>query len=333
VHFSIVTVVKNDLPGLSKSRKSLEDQEFTNWTHIIIDGGSTDGTTSYLNLLPKENTIFISESDSGIYDAMNKAWRLAAEESFVFYLNARDVMTDPKSLTYAQQALSVSANSNWGCTTHEESFEDGSGWVCKLVSMPSVRNQLYAFGYRSHQAVVMRKSFIEDLGGFNEDLKIAADWDLIVRAIQAEEPATWMHPLAKFELGGMSSGRMLEAHLELRKLREEHLQFGFFDKIVDDLWCAVYLQIFAHQNYWTHLLRFVFPKGKKVKRKIRQRRKRNFIPSRFRFLFQFLKLLKAFRFYRRIPSLKRKRLKIRLDLIQYTLQKSIRRYLGISDYL
>lgn len=320
MHFSIITVVKNDLSGLKKSRESLEVQKFQKWTHIIIDGGSTDGTISYLKKLPKENTVYISEPDKGIYDAMNKAWRMAAEDSFVFYLNARDVMTDPRSLTYARKALAANANANWGCTTHEESYEDGSGWVCKLISHPSIRNQLYAFGYRSHQAVVMKKSFIENLGGFNENFNVAADWDLIVRAISSEKPIMWTHPLARFELGGMSSGRMFEAHLELRKLREEYLRLRLMRRFVDDLWCAVHLRFFGYQNYWTPLLKIVFPEEKKFRHKTRKSRRRSFSFNLFgiRVIFS--------RSSQKIPRLRKGK-------VQFALQKWIRSYLGITDYL
>lgn len=327
MHFSIITVVKNDLSGLKKSRESLEVQKFQNWTHIIIDGGSTDGTISYLRKLPKENTVYISEPDKGIYDAMNKAWRMAAEDSFIFYLNARDVMTDPRSLTYAQKALAANSNANWGCTTHEESYEDGSGWVCKLISPPSIQNQLYAFGYRSHQAVVMKKSFIKNLGGFNESFSVAADWDLIVRAILSEKPVIWTHPIARFELGGMSSGRMLEAHLELRKLREGYLRLRLTRRLVDDLWCALHLRMFDYQNYWTPLLKIVFPEAKKVRRKTKKSRRTTFSFNLFGFQVNFSSSRQ------KVSRLKKSRPKIPWSMVQFAIQKWIRRHLGISDYL
>jgi glycosyltransferase involved in cell wall biosynthesis len=221
--FSIITVVRNDLVGLQKSRNSLNMQTNKNWTHIIIDSASTDGTLDFLKTLPKENTIYISELDTGIYNAMNKGWKLAKPESLVFYLNARDIFATPSSLEEANLSFEKNQSSNWGCTTHEEIEQNGEGWICKLVAPPSINNQLYAYGYRSHQAVVMKASFIENLGGFNETYKLAADWDLIVRAINKESPTVWWNSLAKFELGGISSVQLLGAHLELQLLRKKYL--------------------------------------------------------------------------------------------------------------
>jgi glycosyltransferase involved in cell wall biosynthesis len=251
IHFSVITVVKNDLNGLKKSRESLVSQKFKNWTHIIIDGLSNDGTLEYLKSLPKENVIYISESDLGIYNAMNKAWMLADPESYVFYLNARDIFTDDMSLSEASKMLETSPESNWGCTTHEEILENGEGWVCKLVSPPSINNQLYAYGYRSHQGVVMKASFIESLGGFDETYRLAADWDLISRAISAEAPLVWIHPLGRFQLGGESSIRLLKAHMELRQIRQQYLVKNLRHRIYDEIWCAIYLNFLGYKNSWT----------------------------------------------------------------------------------
>ena len=247
-HFSVVTVVRNDLLGLQKTRKSLESQSYKNWTHIIIDGASTDGSLEYLDSLSGANTFIVSEPDTGIYNAMNKAWKLADANSYVYYLNARDIFANEESLHEANIRLNAADNPNWGCTTHEEINEDGSGWVCKLVSPPSISNQLYAFGYRSHQAVVIKQSTILKLGGFDERFKIAADWDLIVRAIQDSEPAVWKHSLARFELGGMSSSNLLMAHEELSELRKKYLICNWKMLIFDYIWQAIYLRQFGYFN-------------------------------------------------------------------------------------
>lgn len=262
IHFSVITVVKNDLKGLQKSRESLVSQKFKNWTHLIIDGLSNDGTLEYLKSLPKENVIYISESDLGIYNAMNKAWMLADPESYVFYLNARDIFTDDMSLSEASTMLEKSPGSNWGCTTHEEIAENGEGWVCKLVSPPSIQNQLYAFGYRSHQGVVMKTSFIKSLGGFDEKYRLAADWDLIAKAISAEAPLVWIHPLGRFQLGGESSIRLLEAHLELREIRRQHFVKHLRHRILDEIWCSVYLHFLGYRNFWTPI-NYLFESRKK----------------------------------------------------------------------
>ena len=272
VFFSVVTVVRNDLKGLKKTRESLEKQKYKNWIHIIIDGASGPATQKYLKTLDRKNTIYTSEPDSGIYEAMNKAWKLAEPQSFVLYLNARDVFVDPNSLAEANKALKSNPNVKWGCTTHEEIQENDDGWVCKLVSPPTIANQLYAFGYRSHQAVVMKAKFIAQLGGFNEHYKIAADWDLISRAINSSKPKVWTYSLGRFELGGESSKRLMEAHLELRDIRRGFISRSLKHRILDDLWCATYLRYFGYKNYLTPILNLVESESHSKKKKLKNRR-------------------------------------------------------------
>ncbi len=265
IKFSVITVVKNDLEGLKKTRESLENQKFKNWMHIIIDGSSTDGILTFLKTLPKSNSIFISESDSGIYNAMNKGWKIAEADSYVYFLNARDTFATSESLTHAESSLNADPKKYWGCTTHEEILENGEGWVCKLVSPPSITNQLYAFGYRSHQAVVMKASFIRLLGGFNEKYKLASDWDLIVRALLIESPTIWEYPLGRFELGGISSRRLLEAHWELNLLREIYVLDSIKKKFFNQVWCAIYLRNLGFRNYLSPIFNLLYPIDKNNK--------------------------------------------------------------------
>jgi glycosyltransferase involved in cell wall biosynthesis len=322
VLFSVVTVVRNDLIGLKKTRESLEKQKYKNWIHIIVDGASGPTTQKYLMSLNKKNTIYISEPDSGIYDAMNKALKIAEPQSFVLYLNARDLFSNSNSLQEANKSLNPNPKINWGCTTHEEIQADGEGWVCKLVSPPSIPNQLYAFGYRSHQAVVMKAKFIAQLGGFDEDFKIAADWNLIAMAIKTEEPIIWNHPLCLFELGGFSAGKMLEAHLELRKIRKKYMNFNLIDRIVDDLWCAIFLRIFGYENYWTPLVQCLF--GGMTKSNQHSRWRDGIALNLFFFK---IRLIKP---EHKITGTKRAK-NWRLE-VQYLALKIIRRYLRINNY-
>jgi glycosyltransferase involved in cell wall biosynthesis len=272
--FTIVTVVKDDLSGLKKSRFSLETQTSKDWKHIIIDGNSKDGTADFGKSLPGENTIFISENDSGIYDAMNKGYKLADPESFVFFLNAQDIFASEISLTEAYKAMTNFPEANWGCTTHEEIQENGEGWVCKLVAPPNIHNQLYAFGYRSHQAVIMKAKFIDRLGGFDSRYRIASDWELISKALLEEEPVEWKFPLSIFQLGGLSSSQALKAHLELKEIRRRYLIKTPTDRIFDEIWCGIYLRQFGYRNFFTKFLDLAFPTRLRLDKV--QRQKSNF---------------------------------------------------------
>jgi len=257
--FSVVTVVLNDLSGLLKTRASLVEQSSCDWRHIIVDGSSTDGSElfgEHVNSDPR--TVFLSEKDDGIYHAMEKGWKSAEAGTFIVFLNAGDIFTSSDSLRIAKNRIESSPKTlNWACSTHEEIMPDGSNWVCKLVSEPTLANQLYAYGYRSHQGVLMKKEFLDSLGGFDRTFKIASDWDLIVRAMQSDTPAVWKEPLIRFEVGGFSSQRILQAHLELRILREKYLWKRRSDRFFDDVYCAIFLSAIGYENYLTKLGRAI----------------------------------------------------------------------------
>lgn len=95
--FSIVTVVFNDLEGLKSTRKSLISQNFKDFEWIVVDGCSSDGTVNFLSQLKSDTVKWISEKDTGIYDAMNKSLKLC-EAYYVLFLNAGDFFSGPSML-------------------------------------------------------------------------------------------------------------------------------------------------------------------------------------------------------------------------------------------
>lgn len=88
---SIITVVYNNRAGLEKTIASVIEQKknIDNIEYIIIDGASTDGSTDVINNYSSNIDIYISEPDSGIYNAMNKGIRLATGDGLLF-LNSGD---------------------------------------------------------------------------------------------------------------------------------------------------------------------------------------------------------------------------------------------------
>ena len=71
---SIITITYNNLSGLQRTIASVQQQTFSDYEQIVIDGASTDGTPDYLKTT---NVRYVSEQDKGIYDAQNKGIALA----------------------------------------------------------------------------------------------------------------------------------------------------------------------------------------------------------------------------------------------------------------
>jgi len=88
---SIITVVFNGEKYIEETIKSVIDQSYKNIEYIVIDGGSLDTTLHILKKYETEIDLLVSESDNGLYDAMNKGIRLATGE-FIKFINADDLL-------------------------------------------------------------------------------------------------------------------------------------------------------------------------------------------------------------------------------------------------
>jgi glycosyltransferase involved in cell wall biosynthesis len=102
---SIITVVFNGEKYLEKTILSIINQSYTNIEYIIIDGSSTDGTLAIIKKYSHAINYFISESDQGIYDAMNKGIK-AASGDWVNFMNAGDCFFENNTLHILSKFLS-----------------------------------------------------------------------------------------------------------------------------------------------------------------------------------------------------------------------------------
>lgn len=94
---SIITVNLNQADGLAKTLDSVREQSFRDFEHIVVDGGSTDGSLEVIRARADGLAFWASEPDAGIYAAMNKGLRRAQGE-YVYLLNSGDRLYSPDTL-------------------------------------------------------------------------------------------------------------------------------------------------------------------------------------------------------------------------------------------
>jgi glycosyltransferase involved in cell wall biosynthesis len=94
---SVITIVRNDSKGLTRTLESVFAQEAGLYESIVVDGASTDGTVDVIRGYEKNISKWVSEADRGIYDAMNKGAAMASGE-WIVYMNAGDVFRSPDVL-------------------------------------------------------------------------------------------------------------------------------------------------------------------------------------------------------------------------------------------
>jgi len=83
---SIITICHNEASSISMTLKSVINQSFKNYEYIVIDGASTDGTVNIIRSYEKYIDYWVSEKDTGIYEAMNKGIRQAHGVIFIFFV-------------------------------------------------------------------------------------------------------------------------------------------------------------------------------------------------------------------------------------------------------
>ena len=171
---SIITVVKNNKSYIEKNILSLLSQKYKNYEHIIIDGGSTDGTLEIIDKYKKSISSFVSEKDQGIYYAMNKGIDLASGD-IIGILNSDDYFYD--------DALDIVKS--YFEKNQEIDFLFGSvhKFFIRHGFYPSKIHWTFNF-YTTHSVgFFIKKTSQKKLGYYNTKYKYSSDYDLFYRMI------------------------------------------------------------------------------------------------------------------------------------------------------
>ena len=193
---SVITVVFNDLEGLKKTIDSVIGQTYKAFEYIIWDGGSTDGTAEYLKTLPSDITTK-SEPDTGIYNAMNKAVKMAKGD-YCLFMNAGDSFYDSNVLSKAAEIIG-DADLYVGNTIEV-------GEESKEMPAPEPLTVGYLINkYIYHQSTFIRTDLLRE-HPYNEKLKIVSDWEFFFeRWLTGCSYQKLDFIVSKFYLGGISS--------------------------------------------------------------------------------------------------------------------------------
>ena len=178
MRISVVTVCFNSERTIADCAASVLAQRGIDVDYIIIDGGSKDNTLARLAPYRDGVATLVSERDRGIYDAMNKGLARAKGE-FVGFLNSDDFFSSPDALAKLACALDDSkADAAFG----DIAQINAAGRLLRIYSGDNFKMQKLTRGrYPPHPGFYARTGVLRELGGFNTDLRIAADFDLMIR--------------------------------------------------------------------------------------------------------------------------------------------------------
>ncbi|MBT3068368.1 glycosyltransferase family 2 protein [Rhodoferax sp. U11-2br] len=218
---SVITVCYNSDETIGHTLRSVREQTYGNIEHIIVDGGSKDTTLAVVATEGQHVAKIVSERDEGIYDAMNKGITLATGE-IVGFINADDFYASTSVLADVAAAFSKSgADSCYGDLCYV-SQTDSTRVVRYWRSKDFVPGAFDEGWCPPHPTFFVRQSVYKRLGGFDLSFKIAADFELMARYLEAARITSYYIPevLVKMRLGGTTNrslSNIFKQNAEIRR--------------------------------------------------------------------------------------------------------------------
>ena len=221
---SIVTVNLNRSSGLAQTLAGVQEQTFRDFELIVIDGGSTDGSRAVIEAHADGIAHWVSEPDGGIYAAMNKGLR-AARGEYVYFLNSGDRLYAPDTLARIFSGGAAGADLQYGDAVRPN--ERGEPWECRHPEILTVA-AFWGFGV-CQQAIFYKRTLFDELGGFDENLRIAGDWDFNLRALLARRTTRHLpFPVVQYQGGGISVTQSAAAAREKESILRRHLPAAIY---------------------------------------------------------------------------------------------------------
>jgi len=208
VKFTIITAVHNSKGTIEDCLNSVASQTCGDVEHIIIDGGSTDGSLEIIKneKLKIKNAKVISETDEGIYDALNKGIKLATGD-VIGLLHSDDIYFDENVLAKTAKLFEEKkVDSVYGDLIYVDE-KDTSKVFRYWKAGEFNENKLHKGWMPPHPAFFVRKEIYAKYGLYDTTLKIASDYDLILRFLGKHKISTAYLPevLVKMRWGGKSN--------------------------------------------------------------------------------------------------------------------------------
>ncbi|MDY0386285.1 MAG: glycosyltransferase family 2 protein [Methanolobus sp.] len=208
---TIITACFNSEEYIEETILSVINQTYTNIEYIIIDGKSMDSTLDIIKKYEEYISKLISESDDGVYDAMNKGIKNSTGD-IIYFLNSGDHLFNKKTVeNVVKQFTDKSALAVYGNV--QIINEKGKR---KNIRGCSVTLNSLLYRRICHQTLFVSKKLFNDIGVFSSKYRLSADHEFIVKAIK-KYPNRFLYLdeiLAEYMDGGMSCKMMTKTKIE-----------------------------------------------------------------------------------------------------------------------
>ncbi|MCH7518007.1 MAG: glycosyltransferase [Candidatus Dadabacteria bacterium] len=216
---SIISVVYNNAQYIEDCIKSVASQSYRNYEHIVVDGGSTDGTVGLIEKHRERISKWISEPDDGLYFAMNKGISMATGD-VIGFLHSDDFYADQDVI---EKVADVFINSDVESLYGDLVYISKNGEkIIRYWKSGNYRKSMVKWGWMPpHPTFFVKREVYNRHGCFNTNLRVAADYDLILRFLGKHGISTHYIPevLIKMRIGGNSNKSIKNI---IRKSKEDY---------------------------------------------------------------------------------------------------------------
>lgn len=198
---SIITVVYNGIATIEKTIQSVASQTYKNIEYIVVDGASKDGTLNIIKKYSQAISIWISEPDKGLYDAMNKGLALA-KGKYVCFLNSGDTFYDAKTLEHIFSQFQEFPDIIYGETMIVDANGNEIG-TRRLKAPENLNWKSFQDGMLvCHQSIFVNRNLATS---YNLKYKISADFEWVLKALKRAQTIHNAHLyIARFLDGGIN---------------------------------------------------------------------------------------------------------------------------------
>ncbi|HEY0740067.1 MAG TPA: glycosyltransferase family 2 protein [Chryseosolibacter sp.] len=247
---SLITVCYNSSATIRETLDSVLSQDYPNIEYIVLDGGSNDGTQEIIKEYADRISVFKSEKDKGLYDAMNKAIDLTTG-SIVGILNSDDLYFDSSIISRVMREFEgADVACVFGDLTYFKTGEEHK--VVRTYNGSHFKPQWLKFGILPpHPTFFVRRTAYEKYGKFDLQFRYAADFDLMARFLYVNSLPYKYLPITmvRMRLGGISTGslsRIVDINKEaLASCRKNGIKTNFFLFHFKYLWKLLQVKSFS----------------------------------------------------------------------------------------
>ncbi len=253
---SIITINRNNTAGLEKTMHSVASQTCKDFEYIVIDGASTDGSVEVIKKLESEfaHLRWVSEPDSGIYNAMNKGIRMATGD-YIQILNSADCLVSDDVTERMLAELEKQGRPSILYGNMVKCFPDGHKMVDKCFAGQEITMLGMYTGTLNHDPAYIRRDLFEKYGYYDESLKIVSDWKWYLQAIimGGEKPQYVDIDVTLFDMTGISENAANKEKIksERKKVLEELIPTAYrhdYERYHKD----IYLMRRIHRHPWAY---------------------------------------------------------------------------------